>query len=283
MRSLLGILLWKIPLLYLLVYRSFWLNSDRNKVLLLSRLISSLIFQRPFVSLSAHLAVENLSGNFKVPLSHAYPIMNGTSAIQPPAAGKSALSSEAIIGIIGLVLAAFVPLVGFLFRRVLFKTLLKNPTRCNFSTDPQLAWTRVAHINDWASPELHHMHTLLLFDVYCFQYQLRSRQLLEKRVCASESLIDKQVERHPQMASLFVELSVYAGLMGSLVAFHRISPASSRSVSRSSIELFTNGTNPLFRCDVDPSASHPYEISLLHGQMRSRICCRLSFPVSQIR
>lgn len=164
MRSLFGILLWRIPLLYLPFYRSFWLNSDRNKVSLLSRLISSLVFQRSFVSLSAHLAVGVFPGTLKVPLSHAYPIMNGesdgrcdrtiagpasyimtgTSVIQPSAAGKSALSSEAIIGIIGLVLAAFVPLIGFLFRRVLFKTLSKDPTRCIFSTDPQLGQSNIA-------------------------------------------------------------------------------------------------------------------------------------------
>ncbi|KAK8197033.1 uncharacterized protein BKA78DRAFT_70863 [Phyllosticta capitalensis] len=70
------------------------------------------------------------------------------------------------------------------------------------------------------------------------------------------------MERFPQMVSRFVKLSVYAGFMGSsLVAFHRISSASSRSVSRSSIDLFNNGMAPFFECFLDQPASVPCQIN----------------------
>ncbi|KAL1394049.1 hypothetical protein HDK64DRAFT_296238 [Phyllosticta capitalensis] len=65
--------------------------------------------------------------------------MNSTSIDQYSVPSGSGLSSEAIIGIMGLVLAVFVPLVGFLLRQLLSKKLAKEPMQWNYAREPQLA------------------------------------------------------------------------------------------------------------------------------------------------
>lgn len=68
--------------------------------------------------------------------SNAY-VTTATSN-QPSVASEPALSTEEIIGIIGLLVAVFVPLIGFLLRRLLSKKLAQQPMPLYFTQEPQL-------------------------------------------------------------------------------------------------------------------------------------------------
>ncbi|KAK8197032.1 uncharacterized protein BKA78DRAFT_292248 [Phyllosticta capitalensis] len=61
--------------------------------------------------------------------------MNATSN-QPSVASEPALSTEAVIGIVELIVAVFVPLIGFPLRRLLSKKLAQQPMQR--SQEPQL-------------------------------------------------------------------------------------------------------------------------------------------------
>ncbi|KAK8254571.1 hypothetical protein HDK77DRAFT_4724 [Phyllosticta capitalensis] len=136
-----NILLCNITFLYLLFNRIFWLNSDRDKVYI--AYLPNLIF-----GLSAGLSYIRYPA---LRCGEVSVIKRGDHWHHRP-------------GACGVHSAHWLP-----FPKNLVQNAFKKPDAVQlFYRSPARAWTRVAHINDWQSPELHHIHALLLFNVYCF-------------------------------------------------------------------------------------------------------------------